>query len=388
MDKDTLLSKTNNDTIKQIITATAIITICISLIISLPLKQSIFLLTVTYPLLLFSYKIFSQKCIKNFTLLLFDIAFVLNFLLEPINSISTCLLSTVILLFILVYFPLKIKKVIIIFILQQIILFQFTSFNVKGSTNSNSQFLLIISLICLIIILIQKLSLRIKQLQQSYYLLKLGKLSSILAHELNSSVMSCICDLETQADLKKIKLKLNTIKNIINCHQNPSYKISLFSANQQITKVKNILKYKAKKNEVKIIIKKPKQNIKIYGTPCYFLQIIANLVSNAIESYSNETNIDTKNKKVLIEYKKIDNNLFVEIKDSGCGIPAKEIPNISQAFYSLKNNSDLHLGLGLSISLELLKKFFSGKFRIHSKLNKGTTIHLFFPLRREEQNLT
>lgn len=67
-------------------------------------------------------------------------------------------------------------------------------------------------------------------------------------------------------------------------------------------------------------------------------------------------------------------NVVVQIKDTGCGIPEKDVPRIFERFYQQeKHRSDSNsAGLGLAIVKRILE-LHNSVIQVNSKLEKGTT---------------
>jgi signal transduction histidine kinase len=86
-------------------------------------------------------------------------------------------------------------------------------------------------------------------------------------------------------------------------------------------------------------------------------------------------------------------NLTITIADTGRGISPKSLPRIFQAYTQIREGSpeniplsqhpegqdDKGIGLGLYVVKELLEKT-DGTIRVQSKLGKGTTFYMTFPL--------
>ncbi|MFE6168507.1 sensor histidine kinase [Viridibacillus arvi] len=107
-------------------------------------------------------------------------------------------------------------------------------------------------------------------------------------------------------------------------------------------------------------------------------QILINLIENAIR-YSN--------KKTSIEIIAKTNGRFVsiQIKDHGIGIPAEDLPHVTERFYRVnkaRSRSDGGSGLGLSI-VDQLVKLHEGTWQIESEFEKGTTITIQIPMVEE-----
>ncbi len=74
--------------------------------------------------------------------------------------------------------------------------------------------------------------------------------------------------------------------------------------------------------------------------------------------------------------------LELAVADTGCGIPAAEIPRLTQRFYRVDKARSRELGgtgLGLAIVKHIVQAH-GGFLHIESQLNQGTTVRLFFPV--------
>ena len=109
----------------------------------------------------------------------------------------------------------------------------------------------------------------------------------------------------------------------------------------------------------------------IYGEPSSIEEVFSNLIQNAIK-YS------PAGKNVLINVKDKQDNVSIEIIDSGMGIPEDEIPLVFNEFYRASNvKAEIKdgTGLGLAISKYIVKDH-GGKIWVESKVNVGTTFYL------------
>lgn len=104
-------------------------------------------------------------------------------------------------------------------------------------------------------------------------------------------------------------------------------------------------------------------------------QIIKNLVSNAIKF--------TDKGKVSILFKhKEPENLSIQVKDTGIGIPEDKLEAVFEAFQQADGSTSRKYGgtgLGLSISRELTK-LLGGTISVESEYNKGSTFTLTVPI--------
>jgi two-component system sensor histidine kinase ChiS len=106
-------------------------------------------------------------------------------------------------------------------------------------------------------------------------------------------------------------------------------------------------------------------------------KIITNLFSNALK-YTNVGGTITIKAQVDTT-----NNLLIEVSDTGCGIPAKDIPYIFNRFYQAGNAKQTGgTGLGLSLTKELVD-LMQGTITINSEIEKGTSLFVKIPMENE-----
>ncbi len=101
------------------------------------------------------------------------------------------------------------------------------------------------------------------------------------------------------------------------------------------------------------------------------MQVLINLMKNAIESMSNMKS----GKSILVSVEKT-GTLFTHLSifDTGCGIPAEEIDQIFTPFYSTKKGGS---GIGLSIAHQIMQKQ-KGKLSVVSTPGKGSAFTVSF----------
>lgn len=76
--------------------------------------------------------------------------------------------------------------------------------------------------------------------------------------------------------------------------------------------------------------------------------------------------------------------VYISVSDNGRGIPEADLPNVFDRFYrgdKARSRTEGGTGLGLSIA-QWIVEVHGGSTRIHSEINKGTQVELFFPLKK------
>ena len=103
------------------------------------------------------------------------------------------------------------------------------------------------------------------------------------------------------------------------------------------------------------------------------VQVINNMISNAIQSYNGkpESIID------LSAYKNNNNQLVISVRDYGCGIPDKVKKKLFKEMITTKGKNGT--GLGLYMSYSTIKAHFNGDVTVESEPGKGTTFNIILP---------
>ena len=112
---------------------------------------------------------------------------------------------------------------------------------------------------------------------------------------------------------------------------------------------------------------------KINGDINSLVQVINNMISNAIQAYNGKTeqNID-------LILSKSDGNLIISVRDYGCGLPQKVQDKLFKEMITTKGKNGT--GLGLYMSYSTIKAHFNGNITFESKEGEGTTFNIILPL--------
>ena len=112
---------------------------------------------------------------------------------------------------------------------------------------------------------------------------------------------------------------------------------------------------------------------KIHGDINSLVQVVNNMISNAIQAYNGKTeqNID-------LILSKSDDNLVISVRDYGCGLPKKVQDKLFKEMITTKGKNGT--GLGLYMSYSTIKAHFNGNITFESKEGEGTTFSIILPL--------
>ena len=120
----------------------------------------------------------------------------------------------------------------------------------------------------------------------------------------------------------------------------------------------------------------------VRGDPNLLEQVLRNLLANAIQY--------TDKGAITVAFHQQSGTLGFSVQDSGCGIPAEDLPLIFKEFFRSDHSRSQYdgLGLGLSIVNRIVKKI-HGTCTVHSEVGQGSvfSIHTSFPIQHTPEAL-
>lgn len=147
-----------------------------------------------------------------------------------------------------------------------------------------------------------------------------------------------------------------------------------FTINEAIKYIDVLMKHELKNALVDLNIHMlTDADITIKGNINSFVQVINNMISNAIQSYNGEPNKD-----IDFTIDKVNNNIQFIIQDYGCGIPQSVQDKLFKEMITTKGKNGT--GLGLFMSYSNIRAHFNGNVTFESKEGKGTKFIISIPV--------
>ena len=114
------------------------------------------------------------------------------------------------------------------------------------------------------------------------------------------------------------------------------------------------------------------ENTTIKGDVNSLVQVVNNLISNAIQAYNGE---QYKDINLIIDRKNDD--IVISVQDFACGMPKEVQDKLFKEMVTTKGKKGS--GLGLFMSYSTIKGHFRGEMTFESEVGKGTTFYITLP---------
>lgn len=185
-------------------------------------------------------------------------------------------------------------------------------------------------------------------------------------------------------DLKdEVKRMSNLVNNLLfiarSDNEQQQINKTWFSLTDVLEKLRRNFQYEAEKNQINLNVKSPK-SIKAFGDKEKITQLLYIIVENAIK-------YNVPNGTIEISVYKENNQLRINISDTGIGIPSEHINRIFDRFYRVDQSRSRESGgngLGLSIAKWIVQSH-NGKLEVTSEEGKGSMFSVLLPLPKQNE---
>lgn len=151
-----------------------------------------------------------------------------------------------------------------------------------------------------------------------------------------------------------------------------------FNINHVIEEIIEQFEVKASRKDINLIMKANSKNIQVFADSRRIHQVLNNLVSNAL-NYTNEGG------EVSIVLSKKENGVEVMVKDTGIGIPTKDISRVFERFYRVEKSRS-RAGGGTGLGLAIVKHILEGhgvQIMVESIPDVGSKFRFILPHREK-----
>jgi signal transduction histidine kinase len=184
-------------------------------------------------------------------------------------------------------------------------------------------------------------------------------------------------------DKNKAQISIDTLQNevkrlngiiqqFLSLTKPSKLELELININKVVNDVITLVQQQAQEQSIKINTNLQMKIETIYGEESQLKQVLLNLILNAFAVMPSGGDLG-------IETKSINHKFFIEISDTGNGIPKKIQSKIFDLYFTTKKDGG---GIGLSICKNIMEVH-EGKLYFKSKIGKGTTFTMEFPAKEK-----
>ncbi|MHB8301233.1 MAG: GAF domain-containing sensor histidine kinase [Acidobacteriaceae bacterium] len=231
------------------------------------------------------------------------------------------------------------------------------------------------------------------QLMQADKLSSIGLLAAGVAHEVNTPL--AVISSYTQMLAKQIrgdervvplldKITQQTfraseiVNSLLNFSRTSTIEFKAISVNHVLEETLALLEHQFRTANIKVDLALQRELPEILGNTGKLQQVFLNLFLNAKDAMAGGG--------VLRVETVANGHVQVTIADTGSGIEAENLRRIYDPFFTTKSaiveGQRRGTGLGLSVSYGIIQEH-AGKIHVESKIGRGTTFHLEFPMLRK-----
>ena len=147
-----------------------------------------------------------------------------------------------------------------------------------------------------------------------------------------------------------------------------------FTLDELVKRVNILMKHELKNALVELnVCMKTDERTVLKGNINSLVQVINNMVSNAIQSYDGKPD-----NKIDLILSKQNNNVVISVKDYGNGLPDEVQKKLFKEMITTKGKNGT--GLGLFMSYSTIRAHFNGNITFETEKGKGTTFNVILPL--------
>lgn len=223
-------------------------------------------------------------------------------------------------------------------------------------------------------------------LLQSEKLAAMGKLTSQIAHELNNPIYGIMNTLELlkteippeskrrrilELSLSETQRLAEMLRNMLSFSKPEEEKKRSINMNDLAEGILLVMEKQMRESNIRVETYFDKDLPEVMASTNQMRQVMLNMFKNAKEAMP-------KGGTLTIRTSAEDNNVLIQIQDTGVGIPEGLRNKIFEAFFTTKQKVK-GVGLGLSVCYGIIKDH-SGEIKVESEEEKGTLFTISLPL--------
>lgn len=141
------------------------------------------------------------------------------------------------------------------------------------------------------------------------------------------------------------------------------------------------LEPRARSRNITFALQLPEEPLLIPGDDDQLMQVLQNLIENAIKYADENTPIE-----IRLAVEADEDTVRLSVQDHGPGMAKHHLPRLTERFYRIDTGRSRSMGgtgLGLSIVKHILNRH-RGQMEVESEVGQGTCFHVILPLRKDK----
>ena len=235
-----------------------------------------------------------------------------------------------------------------------------------------------------------------EQLIQAEKLTSLGQLAASIAHEVNNPLAGVLVYTQLLAKklagdtlpkevaldyLSKMESELTRsarlVRNLLDFARQSEPALRQVNSNEVINRAFTLVAHQAELQNIQAIKELDPSLPKFMADFDQLQQVCTNLILNAVQAMPDGG-------RLTLRTSADDNQVKIEIQDTGCGISPENIRKLFTPFFTTKEKGK-GIGLGLAIAYGIIQCH-RGSIEVQSKEGEGTTFTIYLPLHHEEES--
>lgn len=196
-----------------------------------------------------------------------------------------------------------------------------------------------------------------------------GSSQLLVSKQLNSTQLAAL-EQAAQKTVQQAEQAAAIIKNFRNFLRKTSNTSELLEANQVAQEAAELIETRVSWANAKLTLNLVKQQVKFTANKVEVLQILLNLLTNALDALQN-----SEVKKVTLSVEITDSKLIFKVEDTGEGIAAAAKNKVFNPFYTSRAKG---MGLGLNLSQKLAETY-NAQIKLTNLASGGCLASLEWP---------
>ncbi len=199
---------------------------------------------------------------------------------------------------------------------------------------------------------------------------------SLLLDSLARKTLDHNSDVIVQKIIRSNEALISLFDSLLEISQLDAGTVTVYKASHSLTDIcKNIVdEFQELANQKGLVLSFRGVDVFVESDSVLLSRVLRNLISNAIKF--------TESGGVDVTFSQSNDNVFLEVSDTGIGIPKNELKRIFSEFTQLNNKTrDRSKGIGLGLAVvHRLCELLDHKLEVHSEIDKGSRFGITLPI--------